>query len=96
MELKIIFAGNNTLVGEYDGKILSKPRAIAFGQDPQGRGVIAMQLFIGNPDSIEILNPSLIYDVKDEKIVDLYIQATTTIIPAANLDNLRPIKGKLN
>jgi hypothetical protein len=36
------------------------------------------------------------YDVKDEKVINLYIQATTGIIPAANLSNVRPIRPGSN
>jgi len=96
MELKIIFVGNATLVGEYEDKILRKPRAISVGADPHGRTVIGMQLLVGEPESVEIINPSIMFDVKDEKIVNLYIQATTGIVPATNLSNVRPIKGGPN
>lgn len=92
MELKIIFVGSVTLVGEYEGGILKKPRALAVGQDPQGRGIIGLQILVGEPESIEILAPALMYDVKDEKVINLYIQSTTTIIPAKDLNNVRPIK----
>ena len=93
MELKIIFAGNVTLIGEYKDNILTKPRAVAIGTDPQGRAMIGLQVLIGEPESVEIFTPALIYDVKDEKIVNLYIQATTGIIPVKDLSNVRPIKG---
>ena len=96
MELKIIFAGNTTLIGEYKDNILSKPRAIAFGVDPQGGQVMALQQFIGEPESIEVIAPSLMYDVKDEKLINLYIQARTGIIPAADLSNVRPIRPGSN
>lgn len=92
MELKIIFVGSLTLIGEYEDGILKKPRALAVGQDPQGRGIIGLQLLVGEPESIEIANPSAMYDVKDEKVINLYIQTTTTIIPAKDLSNVRPIK----
>jgi len=102
MELKIIFAGNTTLIGHYEEGAyplkgtLKEPRAIAFGQDPQGRPIIGIQILVGNPSSIEIVNPILMYDVKDEVIVNLYIKATTNIDIAKNLDNVRPIKGRIN
>ena len=96
MELKIVFAGNNTLIGEYKDNILTKPRAVAVGQDPQGRGIVALQILIGEPDQVEVSAPSLMYDVKDEKVINLYIQATTGIIPAGNLSNVRPIRPGSN
>jgi hypothetical protein len=101
MELKIIFVDSVTLVGEYKDNILIKPRALTVGQDPQGRGIIGMQLLVGDPESIEVIAPALMYDVKDEKVINLYIQSTTNIIPAdektlKNLDDLRSIKPKLN
>jgi len=96
MELKVIFAGSATLVGEVEeimGKrVLKRPRAIALGVDPQGRQVMALQQLIGEPESIEVIAPSLMYDVKDEKLINLYIQATTGIIPATDLSNVRPIR----
>lgn len=95
MELKVLFAGNATLIGEYEAetKTLKRPRALASGVDSQGRQVVAMQMVIGEPDEIEILNPSLMFDVKDEKVVNLYIQAVTGIVPARDLSNVLPIKG---
>lgn len=97
MELKIIFTGSTTLIGEVEeifGKmILKKPRAIAVGQDTQGRGMIGLQILVGEPGEVEISNYSLMYDVKDEKVINLYIQATTGIIPAKDLSNVIPIKG---
>ena len=100
--LKIIFAGNTTLIGRWEEGaypvkgILHTPRAIAFGMDPQNRPIIAVQLLVGNPDSVEVLNPSLMYDMKDEVIVNLYIKATTNIDIAKDLSNVRPIKGRNN
>ena len=96
MELKIIFAGSATLIGEYSENILTKPRAIALGTDPQGRQVMALQTFIGEPESIEVIAPSLMYDVKDEKVIDLYIQATTGLSLAKDLTNVRPIRPGSN
>lgn len=93
MDLKIIFTGNATLIGEYKDNILTKPRAVAVGTDPHGRGVMTLQMLIGEPDEVTILAPSIIYDVKDEKVINLYIQATTGIIPAKDLSNVRPIRG---
>jgi hypothetical protein len=96
MDLKIIFIGNLTLIGEYEDKVLKKPRALSIGQDPQGRGIVGIQLLIGEPESIEIINPFAVYDVKDEKVTNLYIQATTGIVPAKDLSNVRPIKPGQN
>jgi hypothetical protein len=100
MELKVIFAGSATIVGELeeiDGKkFLKRPRAIALGVDPQGRQVMALQTFIGEPESIEVIAPSLMYDVKDAKIVDLYIQATTGLSLVKDLSNVRPIRPGSN
>ena len=97
MDLKIIFAGQTTLVGEIEmacgTMFLKKPRALALGHNPQGQTVMALQPLIGDPEEVEILAPSLMYDVKDEKVINLYIQATTGIIPAASLSNVIPIKG---
>ena len=98
MDLKIIFAGNSTLIGRYEEetRVLHEPRAIIFGQDPQGRSVIGMQILVGNPSSLQILNAVLMYSVEDEAIVNLYIQTTTGIIPTKNLDNLIPLRGRNN
>ena len=96
MDLKIVSAGNNTLIGEYKDNILTKPRAVAVGTDPQGRGVMAIQLLLGEPDQVEILAPSLMYTVKDEKVINLYIQATTGISLAKDLSNVRPIRPGSN
>lgn len=100
MEIKIIIAGGVTLLGEVedvDGKkVLKKPRAVALGTDPQGRQVLVLQPFIGEPESIEVIAPSLMYDVKDEKVVDLYIQSTTGLTLAKDLTNVRPIRPESN
>jgi hypothetical protein len=100
MELKVIFAGGATLVGELeeiDGKkTLKRPRAIALGVDPQGRQVMALQQFIGEPESVEVVAPSLMYDVRDEKVIDLYIQATTGLSLVRDLSNVRPIRPGSN
>lgn len=95
MELKIIFVGNNTLIGRYEKETetLHEPRAIAFGTDPQNRPIIGIQILVGNPDSLELLNPSLMYDIKDESITSLYIKATSNIDIVKNLSNIRPIRG---
>lgn len=92
-EVKIVIAGGVSLIGQFADQVLSKPRVITAGTDAQGRGVIGLQLLIGVPESVEIPTPSLVYEVKDEKVIDLYIQATTNIIPARDLTNVRPIGG---
>lgn len=92
MELKIIFVGNLTLIGEYEDGVLRRPRSLVAGTDPQGRSVIGIQILIGEPESVKILNPFVMYDVKNETIINLYIQATTDIVPAKDLSNVRPIK----
>jgi len=100
--LKIIFAGNTTLIGRWEeGAYLRKgtlynPRTIAFGVDPQNRPIIGMQILVGSPDSIEVINPSLMYDVKDEVIVNLYIKSTTNIDIAKSFNNVRSIKSRNN
>ena len=100
--LKIIFAGNTTLIGRWEEGayplkgILHKPRAIAFGTDPQNRPIIGIQILVGDPDRIEVINPILMYDVKDEVIVNLYIKSTTNIDIAKDLSNVRPFKSRDN
>ena len=102
MELKIIFAGNTTLIGHYEEGAypskgtLKEPRSIAFGMDPKGRPIVGMQFLVGLPASVEVVNPSLMYDVKDEEIINLYIKATTGLVTAKNLDNVRPIGNRRN
>lgn len=99
MELKIIFIGGLILIGQYEDEILQKPRVVISGQDSQGREVMGLKALVGTPDKIEQLNPALrhlMYDVKDESLINLYIQATTGIVPARDLSNVRPIKGGNN
>lgn len=103
MDVKIILMGGVTLIGvyregtgPYNVGIMDKPRAVSLGTDPQGRSVIGLQILLGEPEEVEIIAPSLMYDVKDEKIVNLYIQATTGIIPATDLSNVRPLRPGSN
>ncbi len=100
MDLKIIFEGNLVLIGEYIDNvqyhILKNPRAVTLGQDAQGRGLIGLQRLIGEPKEVRMFNASMIYNVEDEKVINLYIQDTTGIIPAKSLTNVFPIKGRDN
>ena len=91
--VKVVIAGGVSLIGQLAGDVLSKPRAIAVGADPQGRMMISLQPLIGDPDSVWITAGSLEYEVKDEKVIDIYIQSTTNIIPARDLTNVRSIGG---
>ena len=99
MNLKIIFVGNNTLIGRFDEetKILDKPRSIAFGQDPKGRPIIGFQELVGGPKEVKILKgASLMYDTEDQMLIELYVKATTGIEIAKDLSNVRPIRPGSN
>ena len=98
MELKIVFAGNTTLIGRYEEGaypakgILHEPRAIAVGADKQGRTMVGMSNLVGLPTSLEIVSPSIMYDVQDQDIINLYVKTTTNLAFAKDLSNVRPIR----
>ena len=93
-KLMIVFVGQNTLIGESEGVVggmwLKRPRAIQTGKDPQGRPIIGMSPLVGLPDEVQILDPLLMYEVRDKEMINLYIKSTTNIIPAGDLSGLPP------
>ncbi len=92
-KLMIVFVGTNTLIGEFEmgmsigmgGGQMKKPRAIVSGANPQGQPVIGLQPLIGHPEEIEIILPLLMYELTEKKLINIYIQSTTGIIPAEGL-----------
>jgi hypothetical protein len=87
--LKIIFIGTNTLIGELENRegdmILKRPRAIATGKNPQGQPVIGFQPLIGLPEEVELISPLLMYDLIDKELINIYIQSVSGIVPAQGL-----------
>jgi hypothetical protein len=87
--LKIIFIGATTLIGELENRegemILKRPRALATGKNPQGQPVIGLQPLIGQPEEVELFNPLLMYDLTEKKLIDIYIQEVSGIVPAQGL-----------
>jgi len=95
MELKIIFVGGINVIGEVTEveEILKDPRVLRLQDTPQGQMII-LQPLVGEPKSFKSKMTLYSYDVKDQKVIDLYIQVTTGLTLAKNLDNVVPIIGK--
>lgn len=92
MELKIIFTGGINVIGEVTEVVgvLKNPRVVTIQNTEKGQ-MIMLQPLIGAPENFESKITLYSYEVKDQKIIDLYIQATTGLTLAKNLDNVVPM-----
>jgi hypothetical protein len=77
--LMIVFTGNNTLIGEFEGDVMTTPRQIQLLVGPNKQTLLRLDELFGHPKEITIKHFHVCYEVKDEELRKIYLQVTTGI-----------------
>ena len=81
--ITMVFIQGMMFLGKMDGQKLIEPRQFIMFQNPQGQKMIEVEGLPGNPAFISVKDYGFYYPVQDEKMIALYVKATTGLeLPA--------------
>lgn len=73
----IVISQGMNLIGERNGDSLDRVRAIILMQNRDGQVMMAIKHLVGKPESINIPDSAIIYEVNDEQIEGAYFESIT-------------------